>query len=262
MDAIFASKDLGPLVLRWADVETLLALRLTCRGGKQAADSEFSLVEARRRVWLCRVGPTTRSEEGKDVMTRLAKKGELRFIQWARIGERVEWDEHATAWAAFHGHIDVIQWMCFEANPPMPYATRHMRSGEYPREYAVGIECAYAARAGRLDVLEWLRARDFALSNQSCHEAAREGHLHILKRIAFVCDPYTTWLPFLMGLIIAKRSHVYYSSGNPEPGSERWYALYKEGIQQWLPILEWFAPFSSAHERRQIYREVPWSFFA
>ena len=262
VDAIFASKDLGPLVLQWLDVSTLLALRLTCRSGKQAADSEFSLVDARRRVWLSRVRPPRRRDEGKLLMTRLAMMGQLRFIQWARLGERVEWDEYTTAWAAFHGHIHIIQWMCFEADPPMPYATRHMRSGEYPREDAVGIECKYAAKAGRLDVLEWLRAREFALSNQACHEAVREGHLHVLKRIAFVCDPYTTWLPYLMGLIIAKRSQVYYSSGGPEPGSEQWYALYKEGIQHWLPILEWFAPFASAHERKQIDREVPRSFFA
>ena len=58
LDAVFAHGDIGPLVVQWLDVATLLALRLTGRGGKQAADREFSLADARRRVRLwARVPP-------------------------------------------------------------------------------------------------------------------------------------------------------------------------------------------------------------
>ena len=260
MDAVFAHADLGPLVIPWLDVQTLLALRLTCRAGKQAADREFSLDKARRRVKLWARTPTRRQAEGQCVMTNLAWDGELRLIQWARCGERVAWDADATARAAFMGHIHVIQWMCFEADPPMPYAKQSERPAEYPQPALVGIECVAAASAGRLDVLDWLRERDFALSSDACHAAVKEGHLHIVKRICFTCDPYGTWLPVLLkGLrqVAFKCDFNIYEDEHTEEEHTR----YKHSIRDWLPILEWYVPFATKSERRRIHEVVPVEYF-
>ena len=265
VDEVFAQQDLGPLVMKWLDVATLLALRRACRGGKLAADREFSLVDARRRVRLRGRQTIERREQGLHLMTRLAGKGELRLIQWARLGARVDWDEHTTAWAAFHGHTHVIQWMCFEADPPMPYAKHaHPQRGDYPNHDAVGIECTYAAKAGRLDVIEWLRARDFVLSNQAIHEAVREGHLHVVKRLCCIGDPYATWLTFLIEQM-AREKFLGNIDGNAtedyEDHDQVRLARYKERIRPWLPILEWYMPFATVAERRKLAFWVPMQWF-
>lgn len=276
VDAVFAHQDLGPLVVQWLDVATLLALRRTCRGGKQAADREFSLVKARRRVRMWARTPSRRRQEGQCLMTNLARLGKLRLVQWARCGERVAWDEYATAWAAFHGHVHVIQWMCFEADPPMPYAKHAAPQGEYHDVGAVGVECKYAAKAGRLDVIEWLRARDFALTNEAIHEAVREGHLHVVKRLCCIADPYATWLTFLieqiarekfMAAIDGSATEDYEDHEEEEEEEEdasfaRYsFARYKERIRPWLPILEWYMPFATVTERRKLSYWVPLQWF-
>ena len=262
MDAVFAHEDLGPLVMQWLDVQTLLALRRTGRGGKRASDREFSLVDARRRVRLRARVPPRRQIEGEYLMTILAERGELRLIQWARCGERVAWDANATAHAAYNGHIHVIQWMCFEADPPMPYAKQSERPTEYPQPGLVGIECMHAAKAGRLDVLDWLRARDFALSSNACHEAVREGHLHIVRRICFVCDPYATWLPFLLELIRHEKFMADFEGHATEDDhTEEEHACYKDRVQKWMPILEWYVPFATVSETNRIYYWVPAQWF-
>ena len=267
VDEVFAHQDLDPLVMKWLDVATLLALRRTCRGGKQASDREFSLLRARRLVWLSRVGTIQRRDEGQLLMTRLARGGELRIIQWARLGERVAWDEYATAWAAFHGHIHIIQWMCFEADDPIPYAKQAGPQREYPNADAVGIECTYAAKAGRLDVIEWLRARDFALTSQAIHEAVREGHLHVVKRLCCIGDPYATWLTFLieqmarekfLGNIDGNATEDYDEMEQEWPGC---FDRYKERVRPWLPILEWYMPFATVSERTKLSYWVPLQWF-
>jgi hypothetical protein len=260
MDAVFAHEDLGPLVIPWLDVQTLLALRRTCRAGKQAADREFSLVRARRFVRLRTRLPHRRREEGEYLMTVLARRGELRLIQWARCGERVAWDERATAEAASNGHIHVIQWMCFEADPPMPYAKRSEAPAEYPRAGFVGVECKAAARAGRLDVLDWLRERDFALSSEACHEAVKKGHLHIVKRICCACDPAALWLGLLLKKLEDKAFMCDFDLDKDDHTEEE-HARYKHRIRQWLPILEWYVPFATKSERRKIYDVVPEQWF-
>lgn len=260
LDAVFAHVDIGPLVVQWLDVATLLALRLTGRGGKQAADREFSLADARRRVRLWARVPPRRQIEGEYLMTTLAMTGELRLIQWARCGKRVAWDELTTATAAFYGHIHVIQWMCFEADTPIPYAKQSKRPTGYPRPGLVGVECSHAAKAGRLDVLDWLRARDFALSNNACHEAVREGHLHVLKRICFVCDPYATWLPVLLKQL-EEEAFMCDFEPDEDDHTEEELARYKDSLRRWLPILEWYLPFATVSERREIYAVVPVQWF-
>lgn len=272
IDAVFAHEDIGPLVMRWLDVETLLALRLTGRGGKQAADREFSLKNARRRVRLWRRRLHRRRDEGKILMETLAGEGHLRLIQWARCGERVAWNEGATAAAAYNGHTHIIQWMCFEADPPMPYAKQSERPAEHTRlggvgtEWAIarsgsaGIECVYAARAGRLDVLDWLRERDFVLTSEACHEAVREGHLHILKRICFVCDPFATWLSLLLKKLYDEAWESDFDL-DADDHTEEEHARYKGRVRKWLPILEWFVPFATLSERTEIFGAVPVEWF-
>jgi len=260
MDAVFAHEDLGPLVMRWLDVATLLALRRTCRAGKRAADREFSLFDAHRRVRLRTRLPHRRRTEGEHLMGVLAEKGDLRLMQWARCGERVAWDEYTTAQAALHGHIHVIQWMCFEADPPVPYAKQSEAPAEYPRPGWAGIECTAAAKAGRLDVLDWLRERDFALSSVACHEAALQGHLHVLKRICFVCDPNATWLPVVLKQLEEEAFRCDFDLYEDDHTEEE-HARYKHRIRKWLPILEWCVPFATKSERRKIYDVVPEQWF-
>lgn len=252
-DAVFTSEALGPLVLQSAEVPTLLALRRTGRGLKAASDREFSLADARRRVrqWARHVprgfDGALRDRAGVFLMQQLAKEGNLRLIQWARCGARVPWDEHVTAWAAFHGHIHVIQWMCFEAQPPMSYAQRGVPASQYPNQDAVGIECAHAAKAGRLDVLDWLRTRNFVMGPQTCHEAVSEGHLHIVRRVCCVCDPKATWIPLLVKLLQTAQSLPLW-----HPSS--FVASY---TSRWLPILEWYLPFATMAEWQELTRVLP-----
>lgn len=263
MDAAFAHEDIGPLVVQWLDVATLLALRRTCRAGRAAADREFSLVDARRSVR--RLECILFGRIGRDVllMANLASRGQLRLIQWARCGERVSWNEDVTAMAAFHGHTHIIQWMCFEADPPMPYAKQHGRPADDTRPpRMLGIECANAATAGRLDVLEWLRERDFALSSEACNGAVLHGHLHVLQRICFVCDPNAMWLSHLLVLLKRKKLACNFEGhATADDHTEEEHARYKDRLRQWLPILEWYVPFANVSERRKIYEVVPAGWF-
>ena len=198
-------------------------------------------------------------------MTILAQRGDLRLIQWARCGERLDWDEYTTAEAAFHGHTHVIQWMCFEADDPVPYAKHATPHGEYPNEKAVGIECMHAAKAGRLDVIEWLRARDFVATNETVHEAVREGHLHIVKRLCCIADPYATWLTFLIEQIAHHKFMSTIGGSATEDFDDEfswaWFADYKHRIRLWLPILEWYMPFATVTERTKLAYWVPMQWF-
>ena len=129
----------------------------------------------------------------------------------------------------------------------MSYAQRGVPASQYPNQDAVGIECAHAAMAGRLDVLDWLRMRDFVMGPQTCHEAVREGHLHIVRRVCCVCDPKATWIPFLVKLLQTAQSLPPW-----HPSS-----LVASYTSRWLPILEWYLPFATMTEWQELTRVLP-----
>jgi len=252
MDAILAHVDVGPIVLASVDAKALLALRRLGRQGKEAV----------KRVWCLRTTRLgllreTKTLEGQyacpyDVMRRFAERGELHAMQLARLpGHDVPWNEWATAWAAFYGRTDMIYWMRFEADPPVPMGSKSTYGS------TLGIECRYAAKAGRLDVLDWLRKHGFVMTNDACCEAAREGHLHVVKRICCVADPYATWWKALIKEVIHNITQCRGRPPNNPTASLKWHASLKHRLEYYMPLLEWYMPFTTKSEREQLGRYIP-----
>ena len=239
MDAVLAHVDVGPIVLASVDVKALLALRRVGRQGKEAVKRVFCLRTTRLRLLRETKNLNKQYAFPNDVMRRCAVRGELHAMQLARLpGHNVPWNEYATAWAAFYGRTDMIYWMRFEADPPVPMGSKSNHDD------TLGIECMYAAKAGRLDVLDWLRKHGFVMTNDSCCEAAREGHLHIVKRICCVADPYATWIRFLIDEVLARGGHAHLKVR-----------------KRYMPLLEWYMPFATKSEREKLGRYVPLEWF-
>lgn len=248
MDTVLAHVDVGPIVLASVDVKALLALRRLGRQGKEAVKRVFCLHTTRLRLLRETKNLKRQYAFPNDVMRRFAVRGELHAMQLARLpGHNVPWNEYATAWAAFHGRTDMIYWMRFEADPPVP-----MGSGD-----TLGIECMYASMGGRLDVLDWLRKHGFVMNHDACWEAARQGHLHIVKRICCVADPYATWLRYLTNDVL-KRARA--SAAGPI-GCPEWHASFKHQLEHHMPLLEWYMPFATKGEREKLGRVVPLEWF-
>ena len=253
MDAVLAHVDVGPIVLASVDVKALLALRRLGRQGKEAVQRVFCLHTTRLRLLRETKNLDKQYAFPNDVMRRFAVRGELHAMQLARLpGHNVPWNEYATAWAAFHGRTDIIYWMRFEADPPVPMGSKSNHD-----DGTLGIECMYASKAGRLDVLDWLRKHGFVMTNDACCEAAREGHLHIVKRICCVADPYATWVQFLINEVLVR---VKFYMRNPT-GSPEWHAHFKHRLERYMPLLEWYMPFATKSEREQLGRHVPLEWF-
>ena len=75
------------------------------------------------------------------------------------------WDKYTCGWAAFHGHLEVLQWL---------------RAKGCPWDRWTNIE---AARGGQLEVLQWMRGQDPPCPWDSgvCKYAALHGHLEVLR---------------------------------------------------------------------------------
>ena len=237
MDAVLAHVDVGPIVLASVDVKALLALRRLGRQGKDAVQRVFCWRTTRTKLLRETKNLNRQYAFPYDVMRRFAVRGELHAMQLARL-HNVPWSEYTTAWAAFYGHTDMIYWMRFEADPPVPMGSKSNHDD------TLGIECMYAAKAGRLDVLDWLRKHGFVMTNDSCCEAAREGHLHIVKRICCVADPYATWIRFLIDEVLAREGHGHLKVR-----------------KRYRPLLEWYMPFATKSEREKLGRYVPLEWF-
>lgn len=252
MDAVLAHVDVGPIVLASVDVKALLALRRLGRQGREAVKRVFCLRTTRLRLLREIKNLNRQYTFPEDVLRHIAMRGELHAMQLARLpGHDVPWNEYATAWAAFHGRTDMIYWMRFEANPPVPMGSK----GTYGD--TLGIECMYAAKAGRLDVLDWLRKHGFVMTNDACCEAAREGHLHIVKRICCVADPYATWLRFLTDQVFVRA----WESAPGPIGCPEWHAHLRHRLETYMPLLEWYMPFATKSERENLGLYVPLEWF-
>ena len=75
------------------------------------------------------------------------------------------WDKYTCGWAAFHGHLEVLQWL---------------RAKGCPWDRWTNIE---AARGGQLEVLQWMRGQDppCPWNQHVCYFAAQKGHLEVLR---------------------------------------------------------------------------------
>ena len=280
-DEVIGNTDLGPLVAASLDVNALLNLRLVCRKCKLTVSCVFLLSEARRLVPMKERLETDYSLEldsyscatfwKPSVNDTFVMNNELRLMQWARQGSfRVPWSEMTTARAAFYGRTDMIYWMRFEADPPIPMGSKMSKVPH--RVDTMGVECEYAAIAGRLEVINWLLKHGFPMTNTTCHEAVRMGHLHILKRFCCVADPYMTWVRYLADEVLHEEIFDFLSNCWPEWSDEReqhpqtWndqrQAILKEHLTPWVRILEWYIPFATRSERNRIGSVLPIEWFA
>jgi len=134
-----------------------------------------------------------------------ARGGHLQVLQWLRNplvhalqgNVPCPWDKHACEFAAESGRLRVLQWMRLEAQPPCPWDIvdcagsaawgGHIEVLEWL--FTVGGSnirhkriCAFAARAGQLETLKWLRLKALCpWDERVCEFAAEYGHLGILQ---------------------------------------------------------------------------------
>jgi len=185
-----------------------------------------------------------------------AKAGHLDVIEWITADGR-EWDAHmchnaaagghlaileraldrgcalderVLECAAENGHLTVVQWLWSRGCPRgTTLADRAARANhfeivlwlhaqDYPCD-AEGKMYNYAARHGRLDVLEWCKANGFTWDILDALErAAKGGHTAVMdwlcnerKRIGSYPgdDDLESWYKYMMVTIAARRGHVH-----------------------------------------------------
>ena len=165
-DVLFHS-DVGMLIHAHMDVQALLALRATCRLAPRAI--AFSPMHARRE----RQKYQGCLHKERQALGRLASEGDMHMFQYMLLEPNpFKCTASAIGKAAQHGHYPILEWaQC--AWPPL-------ERGWQGHEFA-GIECLYAARGKRLDVVEWLMARGYELPSFFSDYMATEGNLRALK---------------------------------------------------------------------------------
>ena len=266
MDEVLAQQGLSELVLNALDVESLLAMRLVERRGPGLVAAVFDLADAKRRL---------RRFDDDELARRLCCKhlvarGELWMLQYARTGPRpFPWSVHTAAEAAKRGHVHVLYWMYFEASPPVapPYqpsdvfktanGNRVVHSDDSYRREHWGLETEAAAQAGRLDVIKWLRKHCFPLTQKACFLAAKGGHMHALKFMSVLADPQSDWLVSLLRHIHGVRGTIALQSEHGLVSEFRGEYRRALEVNGWLPILQWYYPFATATECRQMFEIAP-----
>ena len=66
--------------------------------------------------------------------------------------------------AAFHGHLELVKWLCGEGGFAMD-------------EKVMG----YAAISGNLEILQWLRGEGCPWNSATCAMAVENGHVEVLR---------------------------------------------------------------------------------
>jgi hypothetical protein len=180
--AIFAQPydaDLFPIVAMHLDLASLLTLRATSRDCKRAASVEFDPVDAKGR-WHRHAYPLG--------LAHFAGLGDLRMVQFARMrSPPIEWEVGVAEAAAFRGHIHVLKWACYEADPPLPmgakWAPPNDHGGHRTLHMKEGAECAAAAKGGQLETLQWMRSQSppFVWNGRVYTAAANGFHVDVLR---------------------------------------------------------------------------------
>lgn len=83
-------------------------------------------------------------------------------------------DSRAYSYAALKCQFDILKWLWI--NPPKPHNQKYIIT-----EFNNIQICAYAALAGRLDIIIWARKRNIKWNSNTCAYAAKKHHFHILK---------------------------------------------------------------------------------
>lgn len=156
----------------WALLDWMIAVHRPLRG-KPDTDylQSYVCVQLAAHGDLARLRIMTDTHEfclDMDAYFNAARCGHLEVIKWAYAASPcsgIVFDS-IRSWAAYGGHIDIIQWTL---------NAKLLRDSDI---------CRYAARAGRLSVIEWLRERGCSFDHEAALDAARKGHLDVLKWVA------------------------------------------------------------------------------
>lgn len=97
-----------------------------------------------------------------------AKNGRFTLLQWLRANN-CPWDSNTYIAAVTQGNLEMLEWI-HQNNCPTP-------NGFYRSD---GLLCAIASKAGHLDVLKWLRSKNFNWDNITCENATNGDHLPVL----------------------------------------------------------------------------------
>lgn len=101
----------------------------------------------------------------ESVCIKAATGGHLDILIWARDQDPpLPWDGNTAIFAAQEGHWKVVKWTWAQNLPS--------------RSSAI---CSYAARQGRLDMLQWARKRGYDWNYWVYIEAAQNGHVDVLQ---------------------------------------------------------------------------------
>ncbi len=166
--------DVGPLIHARMDVQTLMALRGTCRLGPHAI--AFSPMHARRERQKYQGCPF----KERNALRRLAAEGDIHMFQYMLLEPNpFTWTPSILGKAAQHGHYPILEW-AQSAWPPLERGWDGAEGGEGFHSFT-GVECLLAARGKRMDVVDWLMQRGYELPRGFPEYMAADGNLRALK---------------------------------------------------------------------------------
>lgn len=191
--------DVGPLIHACMDVETLMALRGTCRQAPHAI--AFSPMHARRERQKYQGCP----HKERRALGRLAAEGDLHMFQYMLLEPNpFTWAPSVLGKAAQNGHYAILEW----AQHAWPPLERGWGEAEGDSEFHsfTGVECLFAARGKRMDVVDWLMQRGYELPRGFSEYMAASGNLRALKWARARIAPRWTERTFLAA---ARRGHLH-----------------------------------------------------
>ncbi|WZN65958.1 hypothetical protein HKI87_13g75210 [Chloropicon roscoffensis] len=131
----------------------------------------------------------TDPEVVKHVLYVAARHGYLQVFEkyWSQVPqEKLSklWDKYTCRWAAFDGHLEVLQWLRAKG---CPWGTSTSN---------------WAAERGHLEVLQWMWAQDpsYLWYKEVCYYAARKGHLEVLRWARSQGCPWDGEVPYVAAL--------------------------------------------------------------
>lgn len=128
-----------------------------------------------------------------DLAAKMARHGALESLRWARH-QGMPWDERAATAAGKHGHLETLQMLMACGAPINPgeivkraagygqiHVLDHMAMDEGHQIVMNEWMCTGAARNGKLEALQWLRAHHCPWNAWTVVNAAIGGHLHVIE---------------------------------------------------------------------------------
>ena len=100
-----------------------------------------------------------------EMCANAAKGGSVDLLAWVR-DQGCPMDEETCSAAAFCGQLETLWWLR-SLDPPCPWIKEYM--------------CWYAAKAGNLAMLQWMRAQGCPWDESTTYAAAQKGNIEILR---------------------------------------------------------------------------------